>query len=147
MSDINAWSAPVHPKPERADEMPYAPGIYVPGGATILFLAGQSPSPQYHQHPHVPEEHVLPHDIKEQTRRCLDSIHTVLEKKGMSWRNVVKVTKYMTDMRDADEMHAVMNEYFGDWKPASTLIGVHSLSAPGARVELDMIAIAPPESA
>jgi hypothetical protein len=54
---------------------------------------------------------------------------------------VVKVTKYLTDMRDMDGMVEVLSEYFGDWKPASTTICINSLSTPGARVELDMIAV------
>jgi enamine deaminase RidA (YjgF/YER057c/UK114 family) len=61
----------------------------------------------------------------------------------MTWRNVVKVTKYLTDMREMDAVNAVLSETFGDWRPASTLVCVNNLSSPGARVELDMIAVAP----
>ena len=32
---------------------------------------------------------------------------------------MVKVTKYLTDMRDMDGMVAVLAEYFGDWTPAT----------------------------
>jgi 2-iminobutanoate/2-iminopropanoate deaminase len=40
-------------------------------------------------------------------------------------------------------MHKVMNGYFGDYRPASTMVCVNNLSSPGARVELDMIAVGP----
>jgi 2-iminobutanoate/2-iminopropanoate deaminase/2-aminomuconate deaminase len=40
-------------------------------------------------------------------------------------------------------MYEVLGEHFGDWRPAGTLVGVNNLSAPGARVELDMIAVVP----
>jgi 2-aminomuconate deaminase len=40
-------------------------------------------------------------------------------------------------------MVAVLAEYFGDWTPASTTVCVNQLSTPGARVELDMIAVYP----
>ena len=133
----------VHPEPGRAAEMPYAPAIEVTGASQILFLSGATASPLYHQHPHVKEEHVLPDDIEEQTHRCMASIKSILDAKGLSWRNVVKVTKYLTDMREADAMHKVMNEYFGDYRPASTLVSINNLSSPGARVELDMIAVGP----
>ena len=133
----------VHPEPDRAAEMPYAPAIEVTGASQILFLSGATASPLYHQHPHVKEEHVLPDDIEEQTHRCMASIKSILDAKGLSWRNVVKVTKYVTDMREADAMHKVMNEYFGDYRPASTLVCINNLSSPGARVELDMIAVGP----
>ena len=133
----------VHPSPERAAEMPYAPGVEVRGPSTILFLSGATASPLYHQHPHVPEEHVLPDDIEEQTRRCLASIRSVLDASGLSWRHVVKVTKYLTDMREMDAVNRVLNAEFGGWRPASTLVCVNNLSSPGARVELDMIAVGP----
>jgi enamine deaminase RidA (YjgF/YER057c/UK114 family) len=55
----------------------------------------------------------------------------------------VKITKYVTDMRDMDDMYEVLNEHFGDWHPAGTLVAINNLSAPGARIELDMIAVIP----
>lgn len=135
--------SPVHPKPEEAQFMPYAPAVHVSGYADILFISGATASPLYHKHPHIPEEHILPDDIKEQTRRAMENIKLVLNAKGLTWRHVVKITKYMTDMREADDMHEVLREYFGDWKPASTLVSINNLSSPGARVELDMTAIVP----
>ena len=146
-TDTRASIEEVHPQPDRAAEMPYAPAIEVTGASQILFLSGATASPLYHQHPHVNEEHVLPDDIEEQTRRCMASIKSVLDAKGLDWRNVVKITKYLTDMREADAMHAVMNEYFGDYRPASTLLCINNLSSPGARVELDMIAVGPSTNA
>ena len=46
-------------------------------------------------------------------------------------------------MRDMDGMVEVMSEYFGDWTPASTTVCVNQLSTPGARVELEMMAVFP----
>jgi 2-iminobutanoate/2-iminopropanoate deaminase/2-aminomuconate deaminase len=71
----------------------------------------------------------------------MEHLKLILETAGLTWRNVVKVTKYLTDMRECDAMHKVMNEYFGDWNPASTMVCVNNLSSPGARIELDMIAV------
>lgn len=133
----------VHPQPDRAQEMPYAPAVEITEPSMLVFISGATASPLYHQHPHVPEEHVQPDDIREQTRRCMENVKLVLDARGLTWRHIVKVTKYLTDMREADGMHAVMNGYFGDWRPASTMICVNNLSSPGARVELDMIAVGP----
>jgi enamine deaminase RidA (YjgF/YER057c/UK114 family) len=134
--------AEVHPHPERAAEMPYAPAIEVTGAGQIVFVSGATASPLYHQHPHVKEEHLLPDDIEEQTRRAMESIRLVLDAKDLPWSSVVKVTKYLTDMREMDAVNRTMNEYLGDHRPASTLVCVNNLSSPGARVELDMIAVA-----
>jgi len=141
---MTQWEA-IHTQPDLAAEMPYAPAIEVREPSVLLFLSGATASPLYHKHPHIPEEHVLPADIVEQTLCSLASIKSVLDARGMTWRNVVKVTKYLTDMREAGAMHAVLSEAFGDWRPASTLVCINSLSSPGARVELDMIAVGPLE--
>ncbi len=133
----------VHPKPDRAAEMPYAPAIEVLGAGQILFISGATASPLYHQHPHVPEEHVLPDDIEEQTRRAMDTIEMVLDAKELTWRHIAKVTKYLTDIREMDAINRTMSEYLGEHRPASTLLCVNNLSSPGARVELDMIAVGP----
>jgi 2-aminomuconate deaminase len=133
----------VHPRPEQERFMPYAPAVRVEAPADIFFISGSTASPLYHQHPHVPEEHRHPIDIESQTRRAMEGIKLVLDHEGLTWRHVVKVTKYLTDMRDMDGMVEVLKEYFGDWKPASTTICINALSTPGARVELDMIAVRP----
>jgi enamine deaminase RidA (YjgF/YER057c/UK114 family) len=134
---------PVHPKPEEAHTMPYAPAIHIVGACDLMFLSGATSSPLYHKHPHVDEEHVQPHAIEEQTERAMASIKSILDHVGASWRDVVKITKYLTDFRDADAMHRTMGKYFGDWRPASTTVCINQLSSPGARVELDMIVALP----
>ena len=81
--------------------------------------------------------------IEDQTRLAMENIKSILDREGLTFTDVVKVTKYLTDMRDMDGMVAVMAEYFGKWTPASTTVCVNQLSTPGARVELDMIAVYP----
>tara|TARA_B110000263_G_scaffold111778_1_gene97709 strand:+ start:2251 stop:2694 length:444 start_codon:yes stop_codon:yes gene_type:complete len=133
----------IHPDTSQADKLPYSPSVYIQGGGDLLFISGSTAIPLYHSHPHVHEEHILPDDIREQTRRAMDDIKLSLDACNIDWNNVVKVTKYLTDMREADAMHEVMAEYFGHWKPASTMVCINNLSSPGARVEIDMIAIVP----
>lgn len=142
-ADATLRIAAVHPRPDEERFMPYAPAVHVEGPADILFISGSTSSPLYHQHPHVADEHRHPIDIESQTHRAMAGVKLVLDAQGLTWRHVVKVTKYLTDMRDMDGMVAVLAEYFGDWKPASTTICINALSTPGARVELDMIAVRP----
>lgn len=133
----------VHPKPEEAWKMPYAPAIRVSGDCDLVFLSGATASPLYHHHPHRDEEHVHPHSIEQQTRNAMDAIKLILDDLGATWRDVIKITKYLTDFREADAMHKTMHGYFGDWLPASTTVCINQLSSPGARVELDMIIAVP----
>ena len=142
-SPSNPALGEIQPSPERVADMPYAPAIRVAPPAELLFLSGATPSPLYHRHPHDLSEHRHPVGIAEQTRLAMENIKIVLDHEGLTWSDVVKVTKYLTDMRDMDGMVAVLASYFGDWKPASTTVCVNQLSTPGARVELDMIAVYP----
>ena len=112
--------------------MPYAPAVHIVGACDLMFLSGATPSPLYHKHPHVDAEHVHPHSIEEQTDRAMEAIKSILDHVGASWRDVVKVTKYLTDFREADAMHKTMHKYFGDWKPASHH-GVHQLAVVARR--------------
>jgi 2-iminobutanoate/2-iminopropanoate deaminase len=134
---------PAHPKPEQAHTMPYAPAVHIVGACGLMFLSGAPPSPLYHKHPHVEEEHVHPHSIEEQTTRAMEAIKSILDYTGATWCDVVKVTKYLTDFHDADAMRATMAKYFGDWRPASTTVCINQLSSPGARIELNMIVALP----
>ena len=136
----------VHPDPSQAHKMPYAPAIKIVGACDLMFLSGATSSPHYHNHPHQDHEHVHPHSIEEQTRNAMNAIKSILDEVGATWTDVIKITKYLTDIRDADGMHKAMRPYFGDWRPASTMICINQLSSPGARVELDMI-VAVPKSA
>jgi enamine deaminase RidA (YjgF/YER057c/UK114 family) len=137
----------VHPKPEEAHKMPYAPAVKIVGACDLMFISGATASPLYHDHPHRDEEHVHPHSIEAQTRNAMDAIKSILDDVGATWNDVVKVTKYLTDIRDGDGMHKTMNGYFGDWRPASTMVCINQLSSPGARVELDMIVALPKPAA
>lgn len=136
----------VHPSPEEAHKMPYAPAVRIVGACDLMFISGLTPSQLYHHHPHRDEEHIHPHGIEEQTKRAMDCAKTILDEVGGTWKDVVKITKYLTDMRDADGMNRAMAPYLGDWRPASTMVCINQLSSPGARVELDMI-VALPKSA
>ncbi|CAH2396174.1 RidA family protein [Mesorhizobium escarrei] len=145
-SPSNADVVEVQTIPERHVDMPYAPAIRVESPGDLLFISGATPSPLYHKHPHELHEHNHPVDIRDQTRLAMETIGTILRHEGLQWSDVVKVTKYLTDIRDQDGMVAVLKEYFGDWKPASTTICINQLSTQGARVELDMIAVFPRSS-
>jgi enamine deaminase RidA (YjgF/YER057c/UK114 family) len=133
----------IQPDPSQAHKMPYAPAIQIVGAADLMFISGATPSPLYHNHPHVDSEHNHPCDIIEQTTRAMDNIKLILDHCGVTWTDVVKVTKYMIDIRDFDGINKAMGVYFKDWRPASTTICVNQLSSPGARVELDMIVAMP----
>jgi enamine deaminase RidA (YjgF/YER057c/UK114 family) len=125
--------------------MPYAPAVVVPPGAALVVISGCHASPVYHHHPHIPEEHVLPPSMREQARRAFENVQLSLEALGLTWQNVVKVTRFLTDIREQDELNEVQREFLKDHAVASTTVEVSSLVIPEARVEIEVVAAGPPE--
>ena len=122
----------VHPEPDKAWMMPYAPAVRIVGACDLMFLSGATASTLYHHHPHIDSEHIHPHgDRRADEKNAMDAIKSILDEVGAGWADVIKITKYLTDIRDADGMHATMRTYFGDWIPASTMICINQLSSPG----------------
>lgn len=124
-------------------EAGFFPAAVTTGRNDVFFwMSGATAIPLYHHHPHVPEECVLPDDIREQARRVLTTFDEVLRFNGLSWRNVVKFTQFFTDMRDHDVVQEVIAEFFAgsDGTPANVTVGINHLSAPGARLEIDVVA-------
>ena len=144
-SPTNPDIAEIQTIPERHMDMPYAPAIRIQSPGDLLYISGCTPSELYHKHPHVFDEHDHPVSIVEQTRLAMIAVISILDHEGLTVTDVVKMTKYLTDMRDLEVMSQTLGEFFGDWKPASTTICVNQLSTPGARVELDVIAVYPKE--
>ncbi|HSF30540.1 MAG TPA: RidA family protein [Candidatus Tectomicrobia bacterium] len=122
--------------------LPYAPAIKVTGGS-LLFLAGVTAAKMYHQHPHIPEDFAdIPASVSEQTRLALENIRKVLEACRATFRDVVQVTRYLTDIDEQDQLNEVWWAYFGDHRPGTATIEVTRLAAhPKLKVELSAIAV------
>ncbi|MDR7482034.1 MAG: Rid family hydrolase [Armatimonadota bacterium] len=135
---------PPHPLRGKVT-MPYAPAVVVPPGAALVLISGCHASSVYHQHPHVPEEHALPSSMREQARRAFENIRLSLDALGLTWRHVVKVTRYLTDIHEQDELNATQREFLGDHQVASTTVQISALVVPEARVEIEVLAAAPPD--
>lgn len=72
-----------------------------------------------------------------------DNMRDVLAAGGCTFADVVKVTVFLTDVDDRPLVNPVREEVFGETRPASTLVEVSALVIPGARIEVDAIALVP----
>lgn len=79
-------------------------------------------------------------DVAEQARQALRNIQKVLATSGATLADVCKVTVYLTDIADRARINPVRQEFFGDARPASTLVEISRLALPGAKVEIEAIA-------
>lgn len=98
----------------------------------LLFISGSGP---------VDENMNLvgENDPAAQARQTLKNIKLVLDATGATFADILKVTFYMTDVEDRRKINPVRQEFFGDARPASTLIQVAKLAIPGMVLEVDAV--------
>jgi len=113
---------------------PEAVGAYSQGASDgdVVFTAGQIPL--------TPDGRLLDDaSIAEQTEQALDNLVAVLAEAGAEPEDVLKVTVYLDDMEDFEEMNETYAGYFEQEPPARSAVGVESLPK-GAGVEIEAIA-------
>jgi reactive intermediate/imine deaminase len=82
-------------------------------------------------------------DVVAQARQVFANMRDVLAAAGCTFADVVKVTVYLTDVNDRALVNPVRQEVFGDTRPASTLVEISALVIPGAKIEVECIALVP----
>ena len=80
-------------------------------------------------------------DVVAQARQALTNVGAVLAAAGSTFADVAKVTVYLTDIDDRPKINPVREEFFGDARPASTLVEVSRLAVPGAKIEVEAVAV------
>lgn len=113
---------------------PYSQALACGG---FLFCSGQIPL--------SPETGALvTGTIEEAVNRCLLNLEAIVLAGGASVAGIVKVTVYLTDLRDAAAMNQAYERFFGVRAlPTRTTVVVSALPK-GAPVEIDCIAFIPP---
>ncbi|MGA9403028.1 Rid family detoxifying hydrolase [Haladaptatus sp.] len=115
-------------------DAPEAVGAYSQAtkNGDVLFTAGQIPM--------TPDGELLAdEDISVQTRQSLENVKGILEEEGLNMQDVLKVTVFMDDIEDFDEMNESYKEYFQDNPPARSAVEVANLPK-GVGVEIEAIA-------
>jgi 2-iminobutanoate/2-iminopropanoate deaminase len=82
-------------------------------------------------------------DVAAQARQVLANLGAALAAAGATFADVVKVTVYLTDIADRARINPVRQEIFGAARPASTLVEVSALAVPGAKLEIEAVALIP----
>ena len=121
----------------RADEQPEPLSHYtdaVRADGPLLFVSGVVP---------VDEAGRLVGggDVVAQARQVFANMGAVLAAGGATFADVVKVTVFLADVDDRARINAVRQEVFGEARPASTLVQISALAVPGAKIEVEAIAV------
>jgi len=82
-------------------------------------------------------------DVVAQARCVFENMRQVLAAAGCTFADVVKVTVFLTEIDDRPLVNPVRQDVFGEARPASTLVEVSALVIPGAKIEVDAVALMP----
>jgi 2-iminobutanoate/2-iminopropanoate deaminase len=80
-------------------------------------------------------------DVGLQTEKVLENVKTVLEAAGGGMEDIVKVTVFILDMAQYDEIHEVRRRYFSEPYPASSMVEVSALIDPRLLIEIEAVAV------
>lgn len=96
-----------------------------------LYLAGQLPRD--------PQSGTIPAGISAQTRQALENVRTILEAVGCNKNHVIQMRIYIAEIELWDEVNAIYAEFFGDHRPARTVVPVKTMHY-GSLIEVEAVA-------
>ena len=119
-------------KTEKAPKAigPYSQAIQA---GNFLFLSGQIPLD-----PKTGE--LVKGDIRQQTQQVLENINGVLESQKLGMEDVVKVTIFLRDIGNFNQVDEVYALYFPSSPPARSTVGVAKLPR-DANIEIEAVAL------
>ena len=109
----------------------YSDAVEVPQNARWLFTAGT---------PGLALDGTLPNDITGQAELAWAHIITILERAGMTIKDLVKVTHYLLRASDIPAYVKVRSRFLGDVRPASMLLVIPELVRPEFLLEIEAYA-------
>ena len=115
----------------------YSNGVLAPAGARLLFVAGQVAWDA--------EQRIVGPDFVEQFERALSNVLAVVREAGGAPDSLARLVVYVTDR---EEYRARTREVGERWRalvgrhfPAMALVEVSGLLEPGAKVEIEAVAV------
>jgi 2-iminobutanoate/2-iminopropanoate deaminase len=121
-----------HNPPSVSFSGKYSLGAEVPAGAKFLYVSGQVG---------VDAKGKLGATFEKQCETVWKNIGQVLKAGGMTYKDIVKVTVFLTDSRFVGPYRTVRDQFIKDMPyPASTLLVVAGLADPAMLVEVEVVA-------
>lgn len=108
----------------------YSPAI---AKGNLLFTSGQLPLLDR-------SAQTVPEGIRAQTRLVLEKIEELVHNHGLSKTDIVKTTAFITDVNFWSEVNDEYALFFGDHKPARSIIPVNKLHF-GCLIEIEAVAV------
>ena len=113
----------------------YAHGVEVPGGARMVFCAGQLG---------IDKQGHIPEGVEAQARLAFQAIAAILAEAGMTLGDIVRINAYVVGAEFLAGYMKVRDEFIGNPPPASTLMVVQGFARPEFKVEIEAVAARAP---
>jgi len=91
--------------------------------------------------PVIDRKTYAPGDAYEQAKCCIQIIEKALKQAGADLHDVIRTRMFVTDISKWEEFGKAHGEFFGNVKPATTMVEVKSLISPDMLIEIEVTAI------
>jgi 2-iminobutanoate/2-iminopropanoate deaminase len=82
-------------------------------------------------------------DVTAQARQVHENLKKCLAAAGATFADVCKVTVFVRNISDRPKINEIRKEYFGNARPASTLVEISRLASDDFLVEIEAVALLP----
>lgn len=98
----------------------------------MIFVSGQVPV-------NPATGKIISNDIQEQTQQVMENIKAILEEAGLTMKNIIKASIFISDMNNFGKINEIYGKYFTEEAPARECVQVARLPL-DVDVEISVIA-------